>query len=159
MGKLKTYSPTHCIMDNGENRLNLTHTLDKIYLRGMLEIKIDPANSCEPFRTEGFDSCDRPSNLTEIGFKSSFFQHVCPWNVMDDLGKQYGTPALIHQLLCIILKSSANSNWSYSPVTHNSGLNRHFLVRCNLGNLTDDLQNNRTPLLCYLKLLAPFRIH
>ena len=32
MGKLKTYSPTYCIMDNGENMLNLTHTLDKIYL-------------------------------------------------------------------------------------------------------------------------------
>ena len=29
MGKLKTYSPTYCIMDNGENKLNLTHTLGK----------------------------------------------------------------------------------------------------------------------------------
>ena len=28
-GKLKTYSPTYCIMDNGENMLNLTYTLDK----------------------------------------------------------------------------------------------------------------------------------
>ena len=36
MGKLKTYSPTYCIMDNGENMLNLTHTLDKIYLTGIL---------------------------------------------------------------------------------------------------------------------------
>ena len=31
VGKLKTYSPTYCIMDNGENMLNLTHTLHKIY--------------------------------------------------------------------------------------------------------------------------------
>ena len=30
MGKLKTYSPTYCIMDNGENMLNHTHTLEKI---------------------------------------------------------------------------------------------------------------------------------
>ena len=36
MGKLKTYSPTYCIMDIGDNMLNLTHTLDKIYLTGIL---------------------------------------------------------------------------------------------------------------------------
>ena len=33
MGKLKARSPTYCIMDNWENMLNLTHTLDKWYLR------------------------------------------------------------------------------------------------------------------------------
>ena len=32
LGKLKTYSPIYWIMDNQENMLNLTHTLDKIYL-------------------------------------------------------------------------------------------------------------------------------
>ena len=36
MGKLKTHSPTYCIMDNWENILNLTHTLDKLYLTGIL---------------------------------------------------------------------------------------------------------------------------
>ena len=36
MGKLKTHSPTYCIMDNWENMLNLTHTLDKLYLTGIL---------------------------------------------------------------------------------------------------------------------------
>ena len=36
MGKLKTHSPTYCIMDNWENMLNLTHTLDKSYLTGIL---------------------------------------------------------------------------------------------------------------------------
>ena len=25
-------------------------------------------------KSEGFDSCDRPNNLTQIGFKSSIFQ-------------------------------------------------------------------------------------
>ena len=35
-------------------------------------------------KSEGFDSCDRPSNLTQIGFKSSIFQPVWPWNLMDD---------------------------------------------------------------------------
>ena len=36
MGKLKTHSPTYCLMDNWENVLNLTHTLDKLYLTGIL---------------------------------------------------------------------------------------------------------------------------
>ena len=36
IGKLKSHSPTYCIMDNWENMLNLTHTLDKIYLTGIL---------------------------------------------------------------------------------------------------------------------------
>ena len=36
MGKLKTHSPTYCIVDNWENMLNLTHTLDKIYPTGIL---------------------------------------------------------------------------------------------------------------------------
>ena len=39
-------------------------------------------------KSEGFDSCDGPSNLAEIGFKSSIFQPVWPWNLMDDLEKQ-----------------------------------------------------------------------
>ena len=39
-------------------------------------------------KSEGFDSCDWPSNLTQIGLKSSIFQPVWPWNVMDDPEKQ-----------------------------------------------------------------------
>ena len=34
-------------------------------------------------KSEGFDSCDRPRNLTKIGFKSSIFQP----NLIDDLEK------------------------------------------------------------------------
>ena len=40
--------------------------------------------SMEQGKSEGFDSCDRPGNLTQIGFKSSIFQPVWPWNLMDD---------------------------------------------------------------------------
>ena len=47
---------------------------------------------CCPFseqgKSEGFDSWDRPSNLIQIGFKSSIFQPVWPWNWMDDPKKQ-----------------------------------------------------------------------
>ena len=35
MSKLKTHSPAYCIMDNWEKMLNLTHTLDKLYLTGI----------------------------------------------------------------------------------------------------------------------------
>ena len=42
----------------------------------------------EQGKSEGFDSCDQPSNLTQIGFKSSIFQPVWPWNLMDDPKKQ-----------------------------------------------------------------------
>ena len=39
MGKLKTHSPTYCIMDNWENMPYLTRTLDKIYLTGILKVQ------------------------------------------------------------------------------------------------------------------------
>ena len=35
-GKLKTHSPTYCIMGNWENMPYLTNTLDKIYVTGIL---------------------------------------------------------------------------------------------------------------------------
>ena len=44
MGKLKTLSPIYCIIDNWENMLNLTHTLDKIYLK----VKIGSGNGLVP---------------------------------------------------------------------------------------------------------------
>ena len=38
-------------------------------------------------KSEGFDSCDRPSNLTQIGFRSSINQPTWPWNLMNDIKK------------------------------------------------------------------------
>ena len=35
-------------------------------------------------KSEGFDSCDRPSNLTRSAFKSSIFQPAWPWNLMQN---------------------------------------------------------------------------
>ena len=53
-------------------------------------------------KSEGFHSCDRPSNLTKIGFKSYIFQPVWPWNLMDDLKKIYRTPLLHYIKLCAL---------------------------------------------------------
>ena len=54
-----------------------------------------------------------------------------PWNLKDDHGKQQGTSSIL-QAVWIISKSWVNSNWSYSPKTLDSGLNRQFFVPCDL---------------------------
>ena len=110
-------------------------------------------------KSERFVSCDRPSILTQIGFKSSIFLPVWPWNLMDDLEKLQGTSSRLHQALCIILNPSVNSNWSYCPETLNSGQNQRFVVPCDLKIWRMTLKNNRTPLLCCFKLCASFHSH
>ena len=52
-----------------------------------------------------------------------------------------------------------NWNWSYSPETLNSGQNRRFFVLCDLEIWWMTVENNRAPLLYYIKLCASFRIH
>ena len=39
-------------------------------------------------KSEGFDSCDRPTNLTQIGLNLLINQPVWPWHLMNDLEKQ-----------------------------------------------------------------------
>ena len=90
-------------------------------------------------KSEGFESCDRPSNLTQIGFKSSINEPMWPWNLMSDLEKQWGTFSILHQALCIISNPSVKSNWSYSPETHNSGKKSRFFCPSWPWNLMDDL--------------------
>ena len=48
-------------------------------------------------KSEGFDSCDWPNNLTEIGLKLLILQSMWPWNLMADLEKKYGTSSILHQ--------------------------------------------------------------
>ena len=52
-----------------------------------------------------------------------------------------------------------NSNWSYTPETLNSGRNRRFFVPCDLEIWWMTLENNRAPLLYYIKLCASLQIH
>ena len=51
-------------------------------------------------KSEGFDSCDPPSNFTQIGFKLSIFQPVWPWNLLDDVKNNghlfYATSSCMH---------------------------------------------------------------
>ena len=55
-----------------------------------------------------------------------------PWNLMYDLGKQYGALFTQCQALCIISKPSVNSNWSFRPETLNSGQNRRLFFPSDL---------------------------
>ena len=57
----------------------------------------------------------------------------------------------------VISKPSVNSILSYSPEMFNSGLNRRFFVPCDLGIWWMTLNNNRAPLLYYVKLCASFQ--
>ena len=66
---------------------------------------------------------------------------------------------MLHQTLCIISKPWMNSNWSYSPETHNLDQNWQLFILCDLEILRMALKNNRAPLLCCLKFCASFRSH
>ena len=50
-------------------------------------------------KSEGFDRCDRPRNHTQIRVKSSIFQPMWSWNLMDDPEKQRA-PLLYSIKLC-----------------------------------------------------------
>ena len=52
-----------------------------------------------------------------------------------------------------------NSKWSYSPETLNSGRNWRYFVLCDLEIWLMTLENNRAPLLYYIKLCASFQSH
>ena len=52
-----------------------------------------------------------------------------------------------------------NSNCSCCPETLNSGQNWRFFAPCDLEIQCLTLKNNRDPLLCYIKLCAPFQSH
>ena len=63
-----------------------------------------------------------------FGSKLAIFCLVWLWNLMDVLGKQYGTSSLLYRGLCIIPNPSVKSYLSYSPETLNSGQNWCFLL-------------------------------
>ena len=110
---------------------------------------------CKPFsnlqdglkkkgKSEDFDSCDRPSNHTQIGYKSSIRLPAWP---------------ILRQALCVISKPSVNSNWSYNTETINSGRNRQFFVPCNLEMRQMTLKINGALFLYYFKPCTSFQSH
>ena len=57
------------------------------------------------------------SGNAQTGSNSAIFSAVWPWNLTDDLEKQFGTSPKQHQAICTISSLYVNSNWSYSPET------------------------------------------
>ena len=72
---------------------------------------------------------------------STIFLAMWPWNLIDDLQKQKGTPSKHNQALCIISLPHVNSNWSYSPETAKWG---HDLCDIDLWPLTLTLRMDIT---------------
>ena len=93
--------------------------------------------------------------MDNIGFKSSLFQPVWPWNLMDDLEKLYITSSFVHHLKPLgefkleLLSGNAQFG-SKSPI---------FFVPCDLEMWWMTLKNNRAPLPCNIKLCASFQSH
>ena len=107
-------------------------------------------------KSEGFDSCDRPSNLTQIGYD---FYHCSAYMALNLDGKirkkkQYGASSMLHQDLF-------QSHQWISTVTVQERTNRvkicNFVVP--VWPWWMALKNNRAPPLCHFKLNASFRSH
>ena len=69
------------------------------------------------FEAIGEIKLELQSGNAQFGSNSTIFRAVWPWNLTDDLEKQWGTSPKQHQAICIISLSYVNSNWSYSPET------------------------------------------
>ena len=95
--------------------------------------------------------------LIWVKIDNFFFRR--PWNLMDDLEKQWGTSSMLLQALCSISQPLMNSNWSYSPETPNLGKIRRFLEPRDLEIWRMTLKNNRAPVPSIIKLYASFYYH
>ena len=96
--------------------------------------------------------------LLKLDSNRRFFQPVWPWNfVMDDLEKT--TTHLFYTTLSFVHHSKSMGEFKLESETLNSGQNRRLFCPVWLWNLTDDLENNRAPLLCCFKLCASFHSH
>ena len=121
--------------------------------------KTMPFKSCQQDKSEGFDSCDQPGNLTQIEFKSLTFRCVWPSNLMDDLEEQY--PPLLCHVNCVhyftvISEFKLEFKSGNGQIGSKSAI---FFVPCDLEIWQITLKNNRAPLLCYFKLCASFHNH
>ena len=103
----------------------------------------------EQGKSEEFDSCDRPNNLTQIGFKSSINQAVkfdgWPWKARHLL---YTTSSFVHH-------SKSISEFKQDLQSGNAPFGSKLVIF--LSHTT--LKNKRAHLLCYFKLCESFHSH
>ena len=110
-------------------------------------------------KSEGFDICDPPSNLTQIGFKSLIFQ-PCDLEILLMTSKNFRPPFLHYIKLCA---SSQTPRWILTAVAVRKSSIRvkigNFFAPCDLEIQWMTFKNNRDPLLCYIKICASFQSH
>ena len=105
-------------------------------------------------KSEWCDSCDRPSNVTQVGFKSSIFRRVWPSNLMDDLTNNRA-PVLCYVTLSALFQ---NHQWIQTAVTVRKRPTRvkinNFFWTSWHQNLTDDLEKQQGTSSMPLKVLC-----
>ena len=110
-------------------------------------------------KCEGFDSCDRPSNLTQIGFKSLILS-LCYLEIWWMTSKNDRTPLLYYVKLCA---SFQIHRWIQTGVTV-----RKCSIRVKISDFLSCVtlkfdgrpwKNNRSHLLCCFKLCASLQSH
>ena len=185
--------------------------LSSILAPGVKKRSFEQIDDSQQGKVEGFDSCDRPSNLTQIGFKSSVFR---PYDLeIWWMTSKNNRAPLLYATLTVFVPSigefglallSENAqfgsksaifffvpcdleNWQMTLKTIRhlfhaiSGFVHHFIVisewqlhlpvrkrpirveivdffvPCDLKISWMTLKNDRTTLLCYIKLCASYR--
>ena len=110
-------------------------------------------------KSDGFDSCDRPSNLAQIWSKSSFFLSLVtlkfdgwPWKTIGHLC--YTTSSFVYHF-----KPIGELKLKLQCGNPQFGSKSAIFVLCDLEIWWMTLENNRAPLLYYIKLCASFQIH
>ena len=107
-------------------------------------------------KSGGFDSCNRPSNLTQIGFNHRFFS-PCDLEIW---WIWWMAPLLHYTKRCASFQSHRwIKNWSYSPERSIRVKIGDFFVRRDLEIWWMTFKNNRAPLLCCFKICASFHSH
>ena len=133
----------------------------------LLSLEITPENfvmiqwweHSQQGKSEGFDSCNRPSNL-KLDSNRQFFR-PCDREIWLMTLQNNRAPLLCYFKLC----TSFRSHWwiqtwvTVRKHTPNLGQIWQFLEPCDLEIWQMTLQNNRAPLLCYFKLCASFCSH
>ena len=157
-----TSSFVHHLKPLGEFELQLLSVNAQFGSKSVIFCPVWPWNSLDDLeqgKSEGFDSCDRPSNL-KLDSNLQFF-HPCDREIWLTTLQNNRAPLLCYFKLCALF----GSHWwiqtwvTVLKRTPNLGQIRRFLEPCDLEIWRMTLQNNRAPLLCYFKLCASFCSH
>ena len=152
----------HHFVAIGEFKLELQSGNAQFGSKATIFLAVWPCNltyDLEQGKSEGFDSCDRPSNL-KLDSNRQFFR-PCDREIWLMTLQNNRAPLLCYFKLC----TSFRSHWwiqtwvTVRKHTPNLGQIWQFLEPCDLEIWQMTLQNNRAPLLCYFKLCASFCSH